>query len=113
MPELGEASRRRLSTPYPQFPAGDILPRQSGCLFHFRKGIQLKADAIFRTILVACTLLTPARAASDREVAEWVIRWDGRLMLEGVARPVNNLAELPPGDLRIRGVDLTGAVMVP
>ena len=46
-------------------------------------------------------------------MAEWVIRWEGRVMLEGNRLPINDLSQLPAGDFRIVGVDLTGAVMVP
>ena len=46
-------------------------------------------------------------------MAEWVIRWEGRVMVEGNRLPINDISQLPPGDFRIVGVDLTGAVMVP
>ena len=46
-------------------------------------------------------------------MAEWVIRWEGRVILEGNRLPINDISQLPPGDFRIVGVDLTGAVMVP
>src|SRR6266567_7285915 len=68
---------------------------------------------MFRTVTGLCLASVLAFAASDREMAEWVIRWEGRVTLEGVRQPVSDLDQLPAGDLRIVGVDLTGAVMVP
>jgi hypothetical protein len=32
-----------------------------------------------------------AHAASNREVAEWVIRWEGRVILEGQWQPITNI----------------------
>src|SRR5215471_13096552 len=65
-------------------------------------------SVIFRTIIVLTLACTAALAASDREMAEWVIRWEGRVMIEGTRLPVNDISQLPPGDFRIVGVDLTG-----
>jgi hypothetical protein len=76
-------------------------------------GAQVKAKTLLRVFLILCALSFAAHAASDRELAEWVIRWEGRVFLEGVSGSVNHLSQLPPGDFRIVGVDLTGAVMVP
>ena len=47
-------------------------------------------------------------------MAEWVIRWEGRV-ISGGKSPAHNadFAQLPHGDFRIVGVDLTGAVMMP
>ena len=70
----------------------------------------MKIGVIFLTIIACC--LT-ARAASDREIAEWVIRWEGRVVLEGVRQPITDVARLPAGEIRISGIDLTGAVMHP
>ena len=68
---------------------------------------------MFRTIFAVCLASVLAHAASDCEMAEWVIRWEGRVTLEGVRQPVTDVAQLPAGECRIVGVDLTGAVMVP
>ena len=51
--------------------------------------------------------------SSAREIAEWVIRWEGRVMIEGISRPITTLSQIPPGDFKIVGIDLTGAAMVP
>ena len=71
------------------------------------------SSVIFRTIIALTLASTAVHAASDRDTAEWVIRWEGRVMIEGNRLPINDISQLPPGDFRIVGVDLTGAVMVP
>src|SRR5262249_32776210 len=75
-----------------------------------------KAGAVFRTtIAFIAVCLTPvlAPAASDRDVAEWVLRWEGRVILEGNRQAITDLGQLPKGAIRIAGIDLTGAVMHP
>ena len=53
-----------------------------------------------------------AQGASEREVAEWVIRWEGSLILEGSNQPIVDLSQLPAGAFHIASIDLTAAVMV-
>ena len=50
---------------------------------------------MFRTIFAVFLSSICAYAASDCELAEWVIRWEGRVSLEGVRQPVNDLRRLP------------------
>ena len=57
---------------------------------------------------MAVTATTP-----ERDVAEWVIRQGGRVILEGDRRPVGDITQLPAGELRITGVDLTGTLINP
>src|ERR1700733_7830985 len=52
-------------------------------------------------------------AASAREIAEWVMRWEGRVVLEGSRQPLKDVSQLPAGEIHIAGIDLTGAVMRP
>src|SRR5450631_1322361 len=54
-----------------------------------------------------------APAATEREVAEWALRWEGSLFLEGSNEPLRHLSQLPPGDFHIASIDLTAAVMRP
>src|SRR3954453_18934017 len=54
-----------------------------------------------------------AFAATDREAAEWTIRKGGRVMVNDARQPIAALAELPAGDLRVTGIDLTGTVLDP
>ena len=63
-----------------------------------------------------CCLLasgTFAMAATERDVAEWVIRQGGRVVLEGSRTPLRDLSELPSGQLHITGVDLTNTLIDP
>ena len=50
-----------------------------------------------------------APAATERDVAEWTLRWEGSLILEGSNKPIRDLSELPPGDFHISSIDLTAA----
>ncbi len=54
-----------------------------------------------------------AMAATEREVAEWVVRQGGRVVLEGSRTPLRDLSELPAGELHITGVDLTNTTVDP
>ena len=51
--------------------------------------------------------------ASEREVAEWVIRQGGRVILESDRKPIADVTQLPAGEVRITGVDLTGTLIDP
>src|ERR1051326_6627946 len=86
-----------------------ILPSRSRgvCL-----RLRVPTDMIRRIILAVFLASIPSFAASDCEIAEWVIRWEGRVTLEGIKQPVNDVAKLP-AECHITAVDLTGAVMVP
>src|SRR5580658_8570344 len=54
-----------------------------------------------------------AQAADEREIAEWVLRWEGTVLIEGAAAPINNVSQLPGGDFHIAAIELTGGVMHP
>src|SRR6202020_1385672 len=54
-----------------------------------------------------------ASAATEREVAEGALRWEGSLILEGSNGAIRNLSQLPPGDFHIASIDLSGRVMRP
>src|ERR1700676_1841050 len=54
-----------------------------------------------------------ATAATEREVAEWVLRWEGSLILEGSNQPIRDIFQLPAGDFHIASIELTAAVMRP
>jgi len=68
---------------------------------------------VFRTIITFGLAASLAYAASERETAEWVLRWEGRVTLDGSRQAVSDLSQLPEGDFHITGIDLTGAVMEP
>src|SRR5580693_7367773 len=54
-----------------------------------------------------------APAATEREIAEWAIRWEGSVILEGSNAPIRDLSQLPAGDFHITSIDLTAVVMHP
>ena len=56
-------------------------------------------------LLALLLLLATAAFADDREVAEWVIRWEGLVTVAGSTQPVSDVGQLPPGDLRITAID--------
>ena len=58
---------------------------------------ELGNSVIFRTFIALTLASTFAQAASDRDMAEWVIRWEGRVILEGSRQPINDLSQLPGG----------------
>src|SRR3954468_728720 len=68
---------------------------------------------MFRIVFAFALGSVCAQAASQREVAEWVIRWEGRVILEGSRQPITELSQIPAGEFTITGIDLTGAVMLP
>ena len=53
-----------------------------------------------------------AAAASDRDVAEWVVRWEGQVTIAGRVQPIHKISQLQDG-IHITGIDLTPAVMQP
>ena len=53
------------------------------------------------------------QAASEREIAEWVLRWEGTVLLQGASQPVRDLSQLPLGAVHIAAIDLTAGVMHP
>ena len=68
---------------------------------------------MFRIVIALYLASTFVHAASQREIAEWAIRWEGRVTLEGSRKPLHDISQLPAGEFRIVGIDLTGAVMYP
>src|SRR5438105_12948669 len=49
-----------------------------------------------------------ASAASDRQVAEWTLFMGGAVGLEGRPGLIRNIADLPPGNLRLEVLDWVG-----
>src|SRR5207302_669215 len=70
-------------------------------------------------ILAAAGLLSAissgiaSAATADRAAAEWVLRLGGTVMVEGRARPVVDLADLPQSDFYLQGIDLVGTLADP
>jgi len=62
---------------------------------------------MLRTILAFCLAIVCASAETQRDIADWVIRWEGRVYLEGTRQPITDVDRIPPGDIKITGIDLT------
>ncbi|HVY91098.1 MAG TPA: hypothetical protein VHA14_00060, partial [Bryobacteraceae bacterium] len=63
------------------------------------------------TMLLLAAAALPA--ATEREVAEWALRWEGTVTIEGASAPISNLDQIPAGDFHISAIELTGGVMHP
>src|SRR5436190_21094587 len=50
---------------------------------------------------------------ADRAAAEWVLRLGGRVTVEGLRRPIADLADVPSADFRIEAIDLVGTLAEP
>src|SRR5262245_38403130 len=69
--------------------------------------------ALLSMMLLPCVSTTATAQLSEREIAEWVIRQGGRVILEGARKPIGDVAQLPTGEFRIFGVDLVGTLIEP
>src|SRR5262245_60979223 len=66
-----------------------------------------------RRIAALCLLTAFTALADERDVAEWVIRWDGRFFIEGQSQAISSISDIPSGRFEITSIDLTGGVMAP
>ena len=73
------------------------------------------ALAISATLLLAPALPAGGTAvsASERDVALWVLREGGRVLLAGASEYTSDPFDLPSGDLHVAGVDMHGTVVDP
>ena len=49
----------------------------------------------------------------ERDIARWIIRKGGQVMVTGVSHPIGDPFELPSGDFRIVVVDMHGTITEP
>src|SRR5437660_2814820 len=61
------------------------------------------------TLIAACGMAT----ASDRAVAEWVVRAGGSVVVEGGRAEIWNVTALPAGELHLRTVNLVATTLKP
>src|SRR5437016_12004438 len=62
--------------------------------------------------LIAALMIVPAIAgASDRSVAEWVLRVGGSLTVEGDRTPIWDISRLPARDFQIEAINLIDVLM--
>src|SRR5947208_2148438 len=81
----------------------------SAMVFRIRKGL-LAALVLSLTALPAHAEIT---FAEERQVALWVLRRGGQVMVDGVENPCGDPLDLPDRDFRIVMVDLHGTVIEP
>src|ERR1043166_5487536 len=63
--------------------------------------------------LLALPVLAEITFADERQIALWILRRGGQVMVEGVADPIGDPFNLPDRDFRIVTVDLHGTVIEP
>src|SRR5438270_451510 len=63
--------------------------------------------------LSALPLLAEMTFAEERQVALWILRRGGQVMVEGAQNPIGDPFDLPERDFRIVVVDLHGTVIEP
>jgi hypothetical protein len=66
-----------------------------------------------RVFLAAAWALAATAEDADRDVALWALRMNGAVVLEGNARPIRDIADLPAGDFRIVVLNMIGTNMHP
>jgi uncharacterized protein YjbI with pentapeptide repeats len=62
--------------------------------------------------ILSCLLAAEVVHAGERDIAQWIIRQGGKVMLDG-GEPIADLMDLPDGAFRITGADLYGTPTVP
>jgi len=62
---------------------------------------------------LALPLLAELPFADERQIALWILRRGGQVMVDGVERPIGDPFDLPDRDFRIVVVDLHGTVIEP
>src|SRR5215831_13970585 len=62
---------------------------------------------------LALPLIADISFSEEREIALWILRRGGQVMVEGVPNPIGDPFELPDRDFRIVVVDLHGTVIEP
>jgi internalin A len=75
-------------------------------MFEVRKIWVLACFAMLCKVLVAS-------GAPERQVAEWVIREGGRVMVNGQRQVIDDVAKLPAAPFRLTTIDLVGTIIDP
>ena len=63
--------------------------------------------------LLALPLLAEISFAEERQIALWILRRGGQVMVDGVENPIGDPFDLPDRDFRIVMVDMHGTVIEP
>src|SRR5436190_16099555 len=82
-------------------------------VFAVRKSILYSLAAFLGMVLLALPLMAEITFAEERQVALWILRRGGQVMVEAVANPIGDPFDLPDRDFRIVMVDMHGTVIEP
>jgi len=72
-----------------------------------------KVLAVLVFIISASIAFAEITPAEERDIARWIIRKGGQVMVTGVAHPIGDPFELPTDDFRILVVDMHGTITDP
>src|SRR5215510_4216693 len=68
---------------------------------------------VFALITLLAPALFPITPAEERDIALWILRLGGQVMVDGVNHPISDPFDLPGRDFRITVVDMHGTVTEP
>ena len=68
---------------------------------------------MFRAVIAIIVAASSVAAASDRGVAEWVLRAGGTVVTEGGRAEIRDITQLPVGEFRVRAVNLVATTLKP
>ena len=74
---------------------------------------KLQVWAIAAVCLSALPLMAQTTFSEERDIALWVLRLGGQVMVTGVDSPIADPFNLPSGDFRIVMVDMHGTITEP
>ena len=63
--------------------------------------------------LLALPLFAEISFADERQIALWILRRGGQVMVDGIENPIGDPFDLPDRDFRIVMVDMHGTVIEP
>ena len=69
--------------------------------------------ALIALLVAALPAVAPADDFEERNIALWALRKGGRVLLQGGSEYVGDPMDLPPGKVRIVGIDMHGTVVPP
>lgn len=69
--------------------------------------------ALIALLVATLPAVAPADDFEERNIALWALRKGGRVLLQGSSEYVADPMNLPPGKVRIVGVDMHGTVVPP
>src|SRR6202043_3390097 len=64
-------------------------------------------------VILALPMVAEISPREERDIAQWIIRLGGSVMVEGVDRPIADPFDLPDRDFRIVVVDMHGTITAP